>query len=120
MNNKNFILMIATVFVHSYAIAQKAKSPATKKQVAPAVAKRHVIKDTLAFNIQTTINELNAYIRDDSQPVQVMLGNFLGTGNWGNSYSSLIKLPGSIENTFRRQSANRYAGIESWEWQSIL
>jgi len=113
---------------HSFAICQKtstvAKSKITTKpgvnQRSTPVTKRPPIKDTLAYNIQTTINELNANIRDDSQPIQSMLGSFLGSGTWGNSYSSVIKIPTSVENIFRRQFVDRYKGVEHWEWKSVL
>lgn len=121
------ILIATTGLVHSFVFSQKthavAKSKITTKtsvnHSSPGV-KKPVIKDTLAYYIQTTINELNSYIRDNNQSVQPMLGSFLGTSAWGNSYSSLIKIPTSVENVFLKQSVDRYKGIEHWEWKSVL
>jgi hypothetical protein len=128
MKKYSVILVAVMCILHSFAFSQKTKTVAKPKITAnpgasrlstPAV-KKPVIKDTLAYNIQTTINELNSYIRDNSQPVQLIVGSFLGSDLWGNSYSSAIKFPASVENIFRRQKVDRYRGIEQWEWTSTL
>jgi len=126
---KNYvILVVAMGLLHSFAFSQKPETvakpkitiKATASQHSSSSAKRPVIKDTLAYNIQTTLNELNSYIRDENQPIQILLGSFLETTNWGNSYSSVIKIPTSVENTFLRRYVERYKGIEHWEWKSVL
>jgi|GEM_PF-4884154 len=128
MKKYSVVLVAALCMLHSFAFSQKTKSVAKPKVTAktsanhastPAV-KKPVIKDTLAYNIQTTINELNSYIRDENQPIQVLLGSFLETTTWGNSYSSVIKIPTSVENTFLRGYVDRYEGVEHWEWKSVL
>jgi len=119
---------MATGLLHSFSLSQKTHAVTKPKiitkpgvnQRSTPVVKQLVIKDTLAYNIQTTINELNSYIRDNSQPVQLMLGSFLGSDLWGNFYSSAIRFPASVENIFRRQKVDRYRGIEQWEWKSVL
>jgi hypothetical protein len=128
MKKHYFMLIMAIGLLHSFSLSQKSHTipkskvttkPAVNQRSAPVV-KQPVIKDTLAYNIRTTINELNSYIRDNSQPVQLILGSFLGSDLWGNSYSSAIKFPASVENTFRRQKVDRYRGVEQWEWKSVL
>src|SRR6185436_4837678 len=121
------ILVAAMCLLHSFAFSQKPKTVAKPKIATKATAgprsssaKRPVIKDTLAYNIQTTLNELNSYVRDKTQPIQVLAGNYLGTDIWGNSYASAISLPTSVENTFIRKGVNRYQGVEYWLWKSIL
>ena len=128
MKKYSVILLIAFALLHTVAFSQKTTSVAkTKTTVKPGVirpstptAKKPVINDTLAYNIQTTLNELNSYIRDNTQPIQALVGNYLRTDTWGNSYSSSISIPTSVENTFMRQGVNRYKEIEFWSWKSIL
>ncbi len=128
MKKPHFALTVIMALLYMLSFSQKphptantkapSKSAVKQRQAAPL--KQSPITDTLAYNILTTLNELNAYIRDVSQPIQLMLGSFLKTNTWGNSFSSVIKVPTSIENTFIRGRVNRYKGVEQWEWKSIL
>ena len=128
MKKYSVILLAAIALLSTDAFSQKTKTVAKAKTTAkPGVAQRSIpavkqppIKDTLAYYIQTTLNELNANIRDNSQPVQSMLGAFLGSDYSGNSYASVIKVPTSVENTFLRKGVDWYQGVEEWEWKSIL
>jgi len=128
MKKNRVILILAMSLLHLFAFSQiikpVAKSKVTTKssasQRSSSLAKRPVIKDTLAYNIQTTLNELNSYIRDNSQPIQILVGSYIGNDTWGNSYSSAIGIPTAVENTFIRRGVNRYEGIELWNWKSIL
>ncbi len=129
MKKNRLILALIFTLTQLLCFSQKNPSPAKPKILArPAVTHRATpatkqlpIKDTLAYYIQTTINELNAYITDNTEPVQSILGNYLGRDMFDrNSYSSVIRLPRSVQNTISLESVDRSKGIVAWEWRSIL
>ncbi|HEX2682355.1 MAG TPA: hypothetical protein VHL77_00385, partial [Ferruginibacter sp.] len=120
MKRFSVILLTTMLLSHAPAFSQKPRPVAKPKPASPAV-KKITIRDTLAYNIQTTINELNAYITDNGTPVQVMAGDYTGTDQYDSPrYLALVKVPGSAQNLLTKQSIDRYHKTEKWEWKSIL
>lgn len=106
-------------------LAQKNHSPA-KPAVRPAmqaktaVTQDAVIKDTFAWNIQTTLKRLQANILDDTRPAAAIVGGYIDTEKDRNVYSAIIKMPGAIESKVIREKVNRTAGYAEWEWQTTF
>lgn len=116
--NKHASLLAVMLLLSANALVAQKTHTATKPPPKTSAPVEIVIKDTFAWNVQTTLKRLQAYILDDTKSSGYIVGEYMYTNSDLPFYATAIKMPGALSSRVIRHHVNRALGYVEWEWQA--